>query len=76
MTPQEAYLAEVARQGKEGKSFIHSPEHRAIIAQSADYSHRYAYHVLGKRMVEAEVLMSEDPLIWSWYLKDTHPKGI
>jgi len=75
MTPQQAYLAEIARQQKEGKAFAHSPEMRAIIAQSADYSHRYAYHVLGKRMLEAEELIFQDDLIWDWYRRDTVPKG-
>lgn len=71
MTAKEAYLAEVARQGKEGKTFQHSPELRAIIATSADYAHRYAFHVLNAPIPEAEPLMQTDQLIWDWYQRDT-----
>ena len=53
-----------------------TPQERTIIAESADYSHRYAYHVLGKRILEAEPLMAQDPVIWTFYLRDTFPKGV
>lgn len=66
MTPREAYKVVC-----DMKKFERRTELEVVLATSADYAHRYAFHFLKAPWPEAESVIQTDALSWAWYQADT-----